>query len=217
MKLTGLSLFFLLFSVMLVLPAKVFSQDQFEGKVTFNIYDNGESQTVQYYAKGGKLRFDANEEGRQGQIVMDPVSKQFMIIMPQQKMYMVMQIPDMKNDNMDSETKDNKGDFVKTGETKNILGYTAQKWTYTDGDDKGEAWMTKEIGGFQFFNNPMQKDKPEWEKDLAAEGYFPLLVNENGEKVFEVTNIEKQSLDDSMFEAPAGYQKMDMPSMMQQK
>lgn len=189
------------------------SQNKFEGKVTFNAYDDGTAHTVDYYVKGSKMRIDANENGRQGQVIMDQTAKQFMVIMPQQKMYMVMQIPDTKTESDNSqESKDDKG-FTKTGETKDILGYTAEKLTYKDGDVEGEVWMTKEIGGIQLFDNPMQQDKPQWQKDIEEEGYFPLLVYENGEKVFEVTNIEKKSLDDSMFEAPAGYQKMDMPAM----
>jgi len=215
MKFSSLSVFFLLFAAFLVLPGKTYSQDQFEGKVTFNVFDNGESHTMQYYVKGSKLRFDANEQGHEGQIIMDPAEKQFMIIMPQQKMYMVMPIPDMKDKNKGSESTGDKADFVKTGETKDILGYSAEKWTYKNGDDQGEAWMTKDIGGFQLFDNPMQQDQPQWQKDLQAEGYFPLLVYENGDKVFEVTNIDKKSLDASMFEPPAGFQKMDMPAMPQ--
>ncbi len=215
MKFSRFSVFFLLFAAFLVFPGKTYSQDQFEGKVTFNIFDNGESHTMQYYVKGSKLRFDANEQGHQGQIIMDPAAKQFMIIMPQQKMYMVMPIPDMKDNNTGSESTGDKSDFVKTGETKDILGYTAEKWTYKNGEDQGEAWMTKDIGGFQLFDNPMQQDQPQWQKDLQAEGYFPLLVYENGDKVFEVTNIDKKSLEASMFEPPAGFQKMDMPAMPQ--
>ncbi len=214
MKLRYLSMFFLILAAVLVLPEKSFSQDKFEGKVTFNVYDGGESHTMQYFVKGNKLRFDANEQGQQGQIIMDPAAKQFMIVMPQQKMYMVMPIPDMKDKNNSSDNAE-KADFVKTGETKDILGYSAEKWTYKNGDDKGEAWMTKEIGGFQMFDNPMQQNQPQWQKDLQAEGYFPLLVYENGDKVFEVTNIDKKSLDATMFEPPAGFQKMDMPNMPQ--
>ncbi len=215
MRLRNLSVIFLLFAAILVLPGKIYSQDQFEGKVTFNVYDNGESHTMQYFVKGSKLRFDANEKGHEGQIIMDPSAKQFMIIMPQQKMYMVMPIPDIKDKPNTSTDIGDKADFVKTGETKDILGYTAEKWTYKNGDDQGEAWMTKEIGGFQLFDNPMQQDQPQWQKDLQAEGYFPLLVYENGDKVFEVTNIDKKSLDATMFEPPAGYQKMDMSTMPQ--
>lgn len=190
-----------------------YSQEKFEGKVTINVYDEGEAHTLDYYVKGNKLRFDANEEGQHGQIIMDPVAKQFMVVMPEQKMYMVMQIPDTKMNSENTGKTNSNEKFVKTGETKEILGYTAEKWTYSDGENKGEAWMTKEIGGFNLFDNPMQENKPEWQKDIETAGYFPLEVYENGKKVYEVTNIDKKTLDESMFQAPAGYQKMDMPMM----
>ena len=119
---------------LLIIPVLLFvfaqtglSQDKFEGKVTFNAYDNGESHTIDYFVKGSKIRFDANENGQQGQIVMDPAAKQFMIIMPQQKMYMVMQIPDTDMNSGNSEESDIASKFVKTGETKEILGYTAER------------------------------------------------------------------------------------------
>jgi hypothetical protein len=213
MKIRSLSALLVLTAIVFAFVHTGYAQDQFEGKVTFNVYDDGESHTVEYFVKDNKIRFDANEEGQQGQIVMDPSAKQVMIIMPQQKMYMVMPIPDTNMDSDNSGKMDDDTKFVKTGETKEILGYTAEKWTYKDGNDVGEAWMTKDVGALRLFNNPMQEDKPDWQKDLEGAGYFPLLVLENGKKVYEVTKVEKKSLDESMFEAPAGFQKMDMPMM----
>ena len=203
----------LLLSFVLAFSSRNYAQNHFEGKVTFNVFDEGKSHTMEYYVKGDKIRFDANEEGHEGHIIMDPSSKQFMIVMPQQKMYMTMQIPDYSSKSGDNGTMDKDVSFDKTGETKEILGYTAEKWVYKSKEDQGEAWMTKDIGGFQMFDNPMQKDKPQWQQDLASSGYFPLEVYENGKKVYEVTNIDKKSLDESMFEAPADYKKMDMPMM----
>ena len=124
-----------------------------------------------------------------------------------------MQIPDTEMNTESTGKMNDDTKFIKTGETKEILGNTAEKWTYSDGENKGEAWMTNEIGGFNLFDNPMQKNKPEWQKDIETAGYFPLEVYENGKKVYEVTNIDKKTLDESMFQAPAGYQKMDMPMM----
>lgn len=203
----------IVFSIAFVLNQKSYPQDKFEGKVTFNVYDGGEGHTMEYFVKGSKMRFDVNEKGQMGQIIMDPAAKQFMMIMPQQKMYMVMQIPDNKMNSENSEGSKDNTKFVKTGETKKILGYTAEKWTYNDGDNQGEAWMTNEVGALMMFDNPMQKEKPQWMKDIEDAGYFPLEVYENGNKVYEVTDIEKKTLDNSMFEPPAGYQKMDMPMM----
>lgn len=215
MKLRILTVMFTLSVIVFTFAQSAFPQDQFEGKVTINVYDDGKAHTVDYFVKGSKIRFDAAEDGHQGQVIMDPVNKQFLIIMPEQKMYMITHLPDIKpNTEASGETGDD-ANFSKTGETKEIMGLTAEKWTFKDGDDQGEAWMTKQIGAFKLFDNPMQENRPQWQKDIVNEGYFPLEVSENGKKVYEVTNIEKKSLDQSMFEVPAGYQKMDIPNLQQ--
>jgi Domain of unknown function (DUF4412) len=214
MKLSIISLFILLVAVLTV-TNKVYAQENFEGKVTFNIFDNGETHSMDYYMKDGKICFDSNEKEGRGQFVMDPSSKQILIIMPDQKMYMEMPMPEAKINSQTEKGMNENADFSNTGETKEILGYNAEKWVYKNGDDQGEAWLTKDIGSFIWFNNPMMNDesKPQWMKDLKEGGYFPLLVTENGKKVFEVTSIEKKSVDKSLFEPPAGFKKMDIPNM----
>ncbi len=212
MRLRNLAGLFALSVLVFTFTKTIYSQDQFEGKVTINVYDEGKAHTMDYFVKGSKILFDAKEEGQEGKVVMDPSNGQFMIIMPEQKMYMVMQMPDIKTKSETSEKVD-ESNFSRTGETKEILGHTAEKWIYKDGDDQGEAWMTKEIGAFKLLDNPMQENKPKWQKEIVEAGYFPLEVYNNGKKVYEVTGIEKKSLDESMFEAPADYKKMDMPTM----
>lgn len=214
MRLSIIVLFILIFTA-LAFTNKAYAQENFEGKVTFNVFDNDEMHTMDYYMKGGKILFDAKEKEGRGQFIMDPAAKQILIIMPDQKMYMEMPMPEGEI-NSETEKEMNKdAEFSKTGETKEILGYNAEKWIYKNSDDQGEAWLTKDIGSFIWFSNPMMQDenKPQWMKDLNEGGYFPLIVTENGKKVFEVTNVEKKSLDNSMFEPPAGFQKMDMPNM----
>jgi len=185
----------------------------FEGKVTFNVFDDDKAHLMEYLIKGNKFRFDSNEEGRQGAMIMDIATKQIMIIMPEQKMYMVMQTPDTKTETGYTEDKEKDTKFEKTGETKEILGLTAEKWVYKSEDHQGEAWMAKGMGSFKLFDNPMNKQRPKWQKEIVEEGYFPLLVYDNGKKVYEVTSIEKKSLDESLFEVPAGFQKMEIPNM----
>ena len=210
MKTKFLAGFYILLAITICFGNAGYSQTAFEGKVTFKSFDDGQPHSMDYYSKGSKIRFDTNEEGQQGQIIWDTSKKEFMVVMPQQKMYMLMQVPESQIKSDFSED----AKFTKTGETKKILGYTAVKLVYQDGEDQGEAWMTQELGSFKLFDNPMlDEDKAQWQKDFEAGGYFPLEVYENGKKVFEVTGIEKKSLDGSMFEAPTGYQKMDMPKM----
>jgi hypothetical protein len=207
---------FIFFVMVFALSSKYYAQSNFEGEVTFKVTDDdGSSHTMNYFVKGDKIRFDTKEEGQGGQIIWDTATKQFMVVMPKQKMYMVMKAPDSKMDIPESIDKNTK--FTKTGETKKILGYTAEKFLYKDNEDQGEAWLTQELGSFKLFNNPMQKDEntPQWQKDFNAAGYFPLEVTENGKKVFEIIGIDKKSLDASMFEAPSDYKKMEMPMMQQ--
>jgi Domain of unknown function (DUF4412) len=211
----NMAILFVLIASMFVFSDKVSAQENFEGKVSFNVFDNGNMHSMDYYMKDGKICFDANEKEGRGQFIMDPSSKKIMIIMPDQKMYMEMEMPVAKINAETQKEIDKGAEFSKTGETKEILGHDAEKWIYKNGDDQGEAWLTKDIGSFIWFNNPMMNDasKPQWMKDLKEGGYFPLMVTENGKKVFEVTGIEKKSLDESLFEPPAGFKKMDIPNM----
>lgn len=215
MRLKFLS-FALLCAAALAFTGKVYAQENFEGKVTFNVLDNDATRSMDYYIKDGKIRFDAKGSEGMGAFIMDPASKQIMIIMPEQKMYLQWQMSDEK---LDTETKQEmeKGEFAKTGETKEILGYTAEKWTYKNEKGEGDAWLTKDLGTFFWFKNPMMREdnQPGWMKELKEGGYFPLMVTENGKKVFEVTNVQKTSVDASLFEIPADYKKMEMPSTMQ--
>lgn len=215
MKPKSLVSFFILLSIAFCFVNNNYAQTQFEGKVAFKVFDEGTPHSMDYYAKGSKIRFDTNEEGQQAQIIWDTSKKEFMVVMPQQKMYMLMQVPESKLKSDISNDISKNANFTKTKEKKKILGYTAVKLVYQDGDDKGEAWMTQELGSFRLFDNPMQKneDKDQWQKDFEAGGYFPLEVYENGKKVFEVMGIEKKSFDGSIFKAPADFKKMDMPKM----
>jgi hypothetical protein len=207
--------FIVLFIVIFTSINKNYAQSNFEGKITFKIFNENGSQTMDYFVKGDKIRFETQEAGGPGQIILDGSSKQVLIIMPNQKMYMVTKVPESKMKNGMSGAADKNATFTKTGETKKILGYTAEKITYKDDEDQGEAWVTRELGTFKLLDNPMQTDEnsPQWQKDFNAEGYFPLEVVENGKTVFEITGIDKKSLDNSMFEAPADYKKMEMPMM----
>ena len=213
MKLKGRISVFIFFVAVFCLINSIYAQNNFEGKITFKAFDDDGIHSMDYYVKGNKIRFDTKEEERAGQIIWDTSTKQFMVIMPEQKMYMVMQLPESKMKKDLSGKLGKNTTFTKTGETKKILGYTAEKLKYKDDQDQGEAWMTQELGAFKLFDNPMQRDedKPQWQKDFDAAGYFPLEVYENGKKVFEMISIEKKSLDESMFEAPSDYKKMEMP------
>lgn len=217
----------ILFSGLLIIcfiPVKSYSQS-FEGEIVMKITDKDQDtpQIVDYYCKGSKIRFEAKgQEGMGGAMVLDTKSYDALILMPAQKMYMSYNYKSALGGVRDTINKAmEKGDVKMTGETKDFNGYKCEKWTFTDDDGTtGEAWMTKGIRNFFFFSNPMggNDNQPEWQKKLTNEGYFPMMVttkNSDGEveSTMEVTSIESRALDESLFTAPAGYKKMDMPMM----
>ena len=183
-------------------------------KLTFG----DKSQDMSYLIKDNKFRMEMNAGGREAVMLTDPAAHKMYMMMPEQKMYM--EFPtDKLNGNKSENMK--KGDFTKTGETKVINGYKCEKWTYKSEEGNGDVWMTKDLGSFMLFSNPMGRghsDQPQWVKDLANEGYFPMLVKmydtsgkENG--TMEVTSVDKKKLDSNLFEVPSDYKKLDMPMM----
>ena len=217
----------ILFSSLIIISlisVKSYSQS-FEGEIVMKITDKGQDkpQTIDYYVKGTKIRFDAKgERGESGAMIFDSKTSNMMIVVPSQKMYMTYNYKGAFGGVRDSISKAmEKGDIKMTGETKDINGYKCEKWTFKDEDGTtGEAWMTKGIKNFFFFSNPMagNNDQPEWQKKLTNEGYFPMMViskdaDGNIDSKMEVTSIEKKSLDESLFTAPDGYKKMEMPMM----
>ena len=203
---------------------KDFSQSTFEGKVVIETTNDGQTHTLNYYAKGDMARFDVNSERGNANIIFDKKNKKMLMVMPSMKMYMEFPMDMDLGDNESNTTEDkSKSDFVKTSETKTINGYKCEKWVIKEGDKTSEAWMTKDLGGFVFFQSPMgHHQKQKWQEDIENSGYFPMLVvekdsdgNETGR--FEVKSVEKKSLDDSFFAVPAGYNQMKMPMGGQSK
>jgi len=131
---------------------------------------------------------------------------------------------------------DASGDFRKvtsTGKTETVAGFTCQHWLFGDkqGTDVCLAQGLGYFGGggqsggvFDKLKNLAMGDKmkaqlaanPEFAKFVEG-GAFPLKMAkiEDGQSktVMEVTNIERKSLDDSLFTVPADYKKMEIPGM----
>ena len=203
-----------LFLSLLYIPFS-FSQTNFEGKIVFQVNDEGVNQQMSYLVKGSKFRIEP--EGTQGQGIMlfDNDTRMMTILMPSQKMYM--EIP-MDNEAMNNNDEDETVYFVKTRESKEINGYTCDKFEFKDKDGEGVAWMTKELGGFLFLNDPESRQESGWQKAIAEEGYFPMEVyqkNASGDEysVFKIIELKPMDLDNALFNVPAGFKKLDMSGM----
>lgn len=212
----------------LVLPAVV-QAAAFEGKVRMKITAAGSksAQEMTYSSKAGLLRTEIDGKGGESfAMIMNHAKREMIILMPEQKMYMVRPMPAMS----ELAGGDDGADDVKlekTSETEKILGYTATKYVATSKEGVTDMWLTEELGSFMGFDatanaNPMggrPKAPAAWEKALMGKEFFPLRIVSRGKRNKEefrldVVAIEKQSLPDSVFAPPAGFQKFDMGAMM---
>lgn len=185
-----------------------FAQSSFEGKVVFEVQEDGEHQIFNYYAKDKKFLMKMPEKG--GSILFDSQKFKMYVIMDEQKMY-------METTMMPLSTGTGGGSITKTGETKNILGYDCEKFLFTQKDMEGEAWMTKELGAFMFFMES-QEEMPGWQTEVLDAGYFPLHVTQHDTRknvtgVYDVKEVTPMKLSDDVFELPSSYKKFDLMNL----
>jgi hypothetical protein len=218
----------LLLAGALVAPAAV-AAPGFEGKVSFKITSGkNESLTMAYSIKPGLVRMDTKAgKDDSGAMIINAAKQEMIILMAEQRMYMVQPMPKPKTD--DAKTPAPEGSFEKTGVTEKIAGYVAEKYLVKSKDFTGEVWLTDQLGAFlglgeadgpgPGFGGGAKSPASGWEAALAGKDLFPLRVLSTSAKSkdafrLEATSIEKQSIPDSDFAPPAGWQKFDMGAMM---
>jgi hypothetical protein len=184
-----------------------YAQDAFEGKVIFDVEEDGNKQVMDYYAKDKKFRMEMPDEG--GTILFDSQALKMYVIMDEQKMYMETQMMPL--------SMGRAGSVSKTGEIKNILGYDCEKFIFEQEDLEGEAWMTEELGAFMFFMES-QQEMPAWQSEVLDAGYFPLQVTqynkrENKQSVYNVIEVTPMNLSSDLFVPPSSYEKLDLMNL----
>lgn len=212
--------------LMLIMCIPLFAQDNnFEGKATFKVSTEKDAAEFDYYIKAGSYRMDLRNENESVSILQ--TDENMTVLMHEQNMYM--EFPKAMMDMMKKQKHDSYGEEAedmgapeKTGNTKELLGYNAEEWKFEDEQgNKVLMWVTDEVGNFMFIDSPMQKMKrPAWQEAISENGYFPLMItvfeSDGAEKaIWEVTEITEMDVDAAMFNAPEGYEKMDMQKMMQ--
>lgn len=190
--------------ILFLLAGTLIAQDTFEGKVVFDVQEDGNKQVMDYYAKDKKYRMEVPDKG--GTILFDSNKLMMYVLMDKEKMYMESQMMPL--------SMGGAGKVSKTGETKTILGHKCEKFVFEQEDLKGEAWMTKELGAFMFFMES-QQEMPAWQSEILDAGYFPLQVTqyskrENKKSVYNVIEVTTMDLSDDLFVVPFSYEKLDL-------
>jgi Domain of unknown function (DUF4412) len=196
-------------------PLAARAQSGFEGVVTFQMTAGAAGpQTMSYSVKGHKVRMDISAGSMQMFNLMDADTKTVDMVIPMRQMYMEQTMPDLSA-MVDSAAA--KAKITWTGNKETIAGYECEHATITD--DSGQTMdvcLTKDLGPFlSMRGGPGGRGGRgmamggDWEDHIGQ--MFPLKVSRGGEVQLVVTNVEKKSLDDSIFTIPQGYQKMSMP------
>ncbi len=200
--------FIFLFSLVTL---NLFAQENFEGKIVFNITTNQtpQPQTMKYYLKGDKVRMEVSQMPGY-MLVKDSMVT---VVMPMQKIYM--QISMEKNKQMSASPDDflKNSKPLETGKTKEILGYTCKEYVVKDSNGTATVWGTEEFTNFPGFDG---SGKDAFAESLGKEHFFPMLIeaDQNGVKMkMEAVEIKKEQLNDNLFKIPEGYNKIDMPGM----
>jgi hypothetical protein len=213
----------------------------FEGEITAKLFTDAQPMEIRYATKGSRMRVEtqlSQGSAQKGVALMDSSAGTMTMLIPQNKTYMTMNWGKMAGEMMaKGGEKDSTDDFPKvtsTGKTETVAGFTCQYWLFGDKQDT-EVCIAKGLGYFagaggdssgilDKLKNLALRDKikaqldanPEFAKFVEG-GAFPLKIAqiENGQSktIMEVTSVERKSLDDSLFTAPADYKKMEIPGM----
>jgi hypothetical protein len=198
-------------ALMLALAASPVAAQSFEGAVTMTLTGDNGSRATTFLLKGGRIRFEPTP---QISVVMDPVAQRLMLIMNAQRMYTEMDFAGTIA-NVQQQAVGKNPAVVRTGKMETIAGYKCEHVTISDDDGQSvDACLTEALGGFRMpaASNPMSPQREAgWLTKIGATN-FPLRVQKNGKTIEEVTAIEKKPLDQSLFEAPEGFQSFSMPA-----
>jgi hypothetical protein len=214
----------------------------FEGTIAMKMEAQGGQQVgMTYHIKGQHSRIESTLSslpGMQAVMLWDISAGKMTTLIPQQKMYMTMDLGQMgeelKGIGEEAEKpSDQEHQFPKltpTGKQETIAGYPCEHWLM--GDDQAiDMCVAKGLGYFgmgggsggigsprSLIFNPkllaLAAAHPEWVKLLDG-GAFPLKMtfSENGKTTMsmEATKIEPKALSDSLFTVPPGYKEFKSP------
>lgn len=212
-------------TVLCTMPAAA----QFEGSVSYTM---GEKQTpmTQTY-KGAMVRTDMTSPRGSAVMIMDMNAKTMKMLVPQQKMYMSM---DMNSDKMEGMEHGPRKPpkITDTGKTETIAGKECEVYRFAKEEGKPdtmEMCSAKGMGFFMVGRGPMGRGQgpeadmsevsanPELMKTFK-DGFFPLRISKidgaNLKPVLLATKIEAKSVDASTFAVPSDYTEMKMPAGM---
>jgi|HubBroStandDraft_6_1064221.scaffolds.fasta_scaffold44618_2 hypothetical protein len=208
----------------------------FEGTVAMAMNAPGaHGIDVTYYIKGGHARMETKMQGHPNPdnvMLWDLSAGKMTSMFESQKSYVVMNMDAMAGRGMPGSSPESQTfpKLTDTGKQETIAGYPCHDWVIGDKQNM-EVCFAKGLGDFglgsagsggllgRLLSPKMRAEAashPEWAK-IVDGGAFPLktTMTENGKPTFtmEATNIQRKSVDDSMFTIPPDYKEVTAPAI----
>lgn len=196
----------------------------FEGKVSLAMTSGKNTQVIDYALKEGAMRMEIAAEGGKFSSIVDLNKREMIMLMPEQKMYMVMPFKEaVETVIKESELKQH--NIEKTGRTDTILGYKVEEYISKDKNATTEIWIAEGLGTFMGLSGgdgPMggrrRSTAQSWETAFKGKPGFPLrVISRDGRSKetfkMEATKIEPGKLPASLFVPPSDYQRFQMPGL----
>ncbi|BET67583.1 hypothetical protein ASA1KI_25010 [Opitutales bacterium ASA1] len=189
----------------------------FEGVVRFNVTSGKRSQEMEYAIKGERMRMTMQaEKGQQFGGIFDGKTGEIIVLMPEQKMYMVFGgVKEMVAEHTTADVT-----VEKTGRSETIAGHRCDEYLVKDKDSTIEMWAASGLGSFVPFAD-VQKNRgktPGWAQSMIEKNLFPLRTiqkDRRGRVVAqtEAISVDQRTLEAALFEVPAGYQRFQLPNL----
>ncbi len=215
-------------------PAMLLAQGSFEGVVTSRVTMGGAPPSeMKYYQKGAKMRQEAAMGGQTTATIVNGATGESIVLLPAARQYMVMNLNDMARQMPPGAQRPpdlSRMKVTATGRRETIAGVACEHYLFSDAATPG-AGSTDICGapgmGFMGSGNKGMGAAPSTAAlarasnpqlaALARRGFFPLKMTVTGPDgstmTWQVTRIERRTLDATIFAPPAGYTRMAMPAM----
>jgi len=230
-----------LLAATLAVPAA--AQGTFEGLVVGTLTTpEGKAMPFRYYQLGSRIRNEYTIEQQTMSTIYDGTTGDMLMMIPQQKKYMVMNMRSgsatarqLARGMSGRGGGDAAADFSKmkvtaTGRRETIAGITCEHYLFqnTEKPDSkpmdmcgatgmGFMGMAGEAGSSMMPSTIalLRSGNPELAR-IARQGFFPLKMTfsgPNGDASWTVVSIDRRRPDAALFQPPAGYTEMVVPSM----
>jgi hypothetical protein len=206
----------------------------FEGELGLSVRTPSvkDAQTMTLFVKGQRLRFDIPagldhdpQLGRSPHITLDLGLKRMTAVVDERKTAITFSLDAMEQmqktmaaQRPQAATEPPK--IEKTGRKATIAGYPCEDWELSSKNgEKATVCMSNEAAPWAALPTSAMDANKAWAREIFDGQHLPLRIvtsSPQGETRLEVTKIEKKPVADSVFEAPAGYQVMDMSAFAKQ-